>query len=553
MPKVPTLEGQQVQTSAFPNAKMNVNTSVETFGGGKVADANFGVVETINKIAQEEKKKANEVATTEAFSKLNQKKQELIYDPKAGALTRKGKNALGINQEYGEQFDKYADEIEGGLADEEQKAVFRKMRLRERDEFSGLLNRHTFGETQQYEKEVFDGASSALRSDAMNNYHDEKLLTDKLNLQRGLLEQRADALGLKDDPNGDPNSKAARTAFINSELSKTHASVIHTMLNNDLDQKANAYFKAVGDELTPEARQDLAKTLDAGSLRGESQRASDGIIKKYQDPVAALEAAREIDDPKLRDETVNRVKGYFSDKKAAVNLQQEQMYTDATNIVDKYRKELGSNAYDKIPSWMISKLSLSERKNLQSYAKNEPEETDLARYYDLKKLAIYDPAKFKGENLNRYKHEIARADLKQLMDLQTDMVKGNGSADQKLDGYRTEEQIVNGALKAAGITDEEKANKFRRAVESEQMAFQRAQNRPINNEEMQKIVDGQLIKHVTSKGMFQFLDTKKPTYMLDEDVPEEDRRKIIEALQNKKIKATPALIWEAYKRKKGSK
>jgi hypothetical protein len=276
---------------------------------------------------------------------------------------------------------------------------------------------------------------------------------------------------------------------------------------------------------------------------------SDKIFSQFKnDPVSAYEQVKKIEDPQLRDEVNKRTRDLFSQKKESESLRREELYNQATDIVEKYK------SFDKIPPGVVSELSLSERSSLRSYAeklaKGEDVVTDLQSYYDLKTLAAYDKQAFLKTNLLRYAPKMERGDLKQLIDLQTSMRKGDDKSETELDGYRTNKEIVDDALRGAKISNEEDANKFRKSVETQQMILQKQKGKPLSNDEMQMVVDKLLEKKITHHGWFWH--TRVRNFQLDEEVPEKDRAVIEQKLRERGLKPTPALIFDTYKRAKGN-
>ncbi len=146
--------------------------------------------------------------------------------------------------------------------------------------------------------------------------------------------------------------------------SKTHAAVVQRMLANGQDQAASEYYKSIKDQIGGGEVTQVEKALEEGTLRGQSQRESDKIVAGSNNLTSALDQARKIEDPKLRDETTSRVKDFYTTKRMAENESKEQDYVGATNIIEKTKD------FDNVPPGMLTKMSPAERTSLRNYADN---------------------------------------------------------------------------------------------------------------------------------------------------------------------------------------
>lgn len=559
MPKIELPSGPQVREAALPNARVRIKADEEAFGGGRSAElanqATQAVFSDTQKLLYEEKQKADDVATTEAYTRLVKAKNRLTYDPQAGALTRTGKNAFGVIDEYGTSFDKEADEIEKGLSNPTQKAMFQKIRSQQRMDFDGTLNKHVFTESKKFDEETTTSSIATTRDDALRNYMDPERVNQAIGMQRVLVMEHAKRQGL-------PPEMAKLQ--LDDVTSKTHAGVLTRMLSNGQDLKAKEYFEMNRTGLTGAEAAHMEKALEEGTLRGESMRQSDALISSSADMSEALAGARKIEDPKVRDAATDRIKSYYASKRAAENERDENIMREAGNIIDK------TGDYHKIPATQLALLSPQSKSSLQSYAEKKREgslATDWQKYYDLKTLASSQVGSnsFLKMNLMSVREHMADAQFKELVDIQTSLRKNDGKAEKELDGYRTTAQIVDGLMRGAGIDPTPKdtnasqakvANEFRRRVELEMKKHAERTGKEPNRVEVQSIAEGLLVETITEKGILW--DTKKRLFEADEnaaidvnpkDIPKADRQRIEEALRMEKKPVTEASIKTMYERK----
>lgn len=564
MPSVP-VEQRQNQVGGIAAPRVNTlptEAPIEAFGGGSsqaaVGKAFSGAVGAVGKIAEEERQKANDTVTTDYYAKLAQKKQELFWDPKVGVMTKKGKDSFAAVDEYGKQFEDYANELEKDM-NAEQVAMAKRIRAKEGMEFNGQIMRHVSQESQEYQKNTVSAGITAARNDAILNYNDPAAIQDKIKLQEAIYQQTA---------SGKP------AALVEVEMkdlrSKTHSAVIDRMLDNGSDLQAKQYYDQVKGDLSGPDIDTVEKNLRSGILVGEAQRQSDSIFASSPNSMGeALGKARQIEDPKLRDETTKRVKDLFDLKKAAESQRDEENHQRAGNIIDQ------TGDTDKIPRSIWNQFSVAEKSSLDAYAKHRKMGTEPAtkweEYYNLKTMAA-TPAlrnEFLQTNLMKYRNDLGNTEFKELISAQQSLRKGDDKTVKLLDGYRSDSEIVNTALKEAGVDTSSKAGTeefkkvalFRRQVDERVVSLQERTGKKVSNADIQSITDNLMVEGVTEKGWFW--DTKKRAFEVQpgeqlevaiKDVPAKERAKIEQALRNRGIAPTDAKIVELFMRKNvGSK
>jgi hypothetical protein len=550
MPTVPRLSGPQVQQAGMSNVRLDPSASKETFGGGQsaaqVESAASGLGEMAQKLALEEKKKADDVATKEAWLKTVQLKNDLMYNPKTGVVTKQGKDAFGVVDQYEPEFDKRAQAIEDGLSNESQKAHYREMRMSLKGELNGELNRHMSVETKKYATDVTESGIKTAQDDAVLNYQNPGKVQDSIRTQQALIVSHAQDHGMP------PEWVKEKLAAVTSD---THQGVITRMLANGQDMEAKKYFDGVKDQIgNGKDITHIEKSLEEGSLRGESQRQSDAILSKGMDMSTSLAEARKVEDPKLRDAITERVKDRFQMKQMAERQDVEELHKRSTDIIDK------TGDVDKIPPSDWQRFTLSERSALKSYAKQKREgiqpDTDWGEYYNLKTMASSTETKdkFLQMNLMALRPKFADTEFKELVGVQAALRKGDEKADKELDDFRTKHDIVAQSLRSHGFDPTPKDSNakgaktvadFYNSVAKEERQIFEATGKKATNEDIQKITDRLMTKTITDRGILW--NTTKPLFQVQpgekievnpKDIPRTDRAQIEEALKKRGIPVT---------------
>lgn len=537
MPSVPEINSP-VQQQGFSRQRFQDTTSLETFGGGQRTAQGFqaaqGMVKAGTELIAEEKKKADSVQVTQAYADAVKAKNDLMYNPKSGAINRRGQDAFGVMDEFMPQFDSRMDEIEGRLGNDDQKALFREIRIKQKMDFDGDLQRHTFKESQEFENETMKYGIEAAREDGVLNFQTPGKVGESLTTQRAIILNYAKNTGR--------SAEWTEMALKQAE-SDTHKDVIGRMLANGDDLMASTYMKTVKDSLTSDTLIQMEKAVEEGSIRGSSQRIVDQLVTKYGSYTAAMKEVKGMDlDPKLRDATQDRLRSEFAIKEQEKTKYLNNLERGAYDILDRTKGDI-----TQIPPTQWTQFDGNTRAALKRYAEDRangtPTKTNMEKYYALKELAENPEtrSKFLSQefDLMKWKPYLSESDMKKFVDAQTE---GRSGDNKTLDGWRSDSMIVQQAFRDMGMNptkDTEEYGQFSRKVEQEQMLLSRKLGRPLTNDEMESITDKMKLNVITDRGLIW--DTKKRAYQLDvkketfdidiDDVPAADKAEITRVLQ----------------------
>lgn len=547
--KVPQYESD-VKDARIGNTLIDAKGSRESFGGGSgnVAAAVGEAVTSVSKVYQEQRKKADDIKIDEIDAQLVKKETELMYDQN-GALNKKGKDTFGQIEYVNTEFDKYRGELEKGLTNDYQREQFRKRYLDRATSIDRNVRRHVGTEIIRYDNDVAGNLIKNEMDAAISAYNDPERVNQSLTRQTEALDRIAKNNGW---------SKEEYDAKLSEIRGKTHKGVIDRYLVNDQDMDAEKYFQSVKDTITGDDLTDIEKKIENGSLRGKSQRFADEVMRSGLSESQALERARQEQDPKLRDALYDRIKMEYNIKDAAKRDDLEKLHTSALNLIDNGR----ATDLTKIPGW--TSMNENQRSSLISYAKAKTSgkniQTDYNAYYNLKTMASTPQTqdKFLKMNLMEYRDKLDNGDFEKMIDLQTKLRKGDGSAKKTLDGFRTDGAVVKQAYEAAGLksTDKEKLNNFNSRVEQAQLDAQERLGRKLTNKELADIANSEAKTVVVKEGWLW--DDKKKMFELSDDevknlrykdVPSSDKAKIEAALKASKKQVTEEAVRQLYIKK----
>lgn len=560
MPKVPVYGQTQVQDANVPGIKFQDSAPIESFGGGtaNILKGAEAVAQESNRIYSEQKKKADQIADTNAKSQLSALETRLLYDPQSGALNKKGKDAFGIGKDTMDQYQKETDTILNSLGNEEQRSSFRTAREEKAQGIDRSLQGHISQETIRYDASVTDSLVKNETDAAIENYHNPQRIAQSVKSQEEALRGFGARNGL---------SEEEITQKVADAKSKTHEAVIGRMLANDQDIGAESYYRGVKDSIKGDDKARVEQMLEIGSTRGKAQRITDDLIKKGEDPEKALAIIGEKykNNPKVREAAEQRLAGQVALRESLNKKKQEDLYNSTTQMIDSQNM-----TYDQISPEIVQQLDTDFREKLQTYSHNKAIGKDIITdpvvKNDLLDMAA-NPAtrdKFISMDISaKYLNKLNGKDRQDLLDKQRKLRYGDDKTSKELDGYRTNSQIVQDSFVSAGYNTSNKKDyaQFKTFVDDQVAQYQSATGKKITNQELQKITDGAAMKVVTDKGMI--FDSKKPQFQIDnsddvknisyKEVPYAFKVRAEKYLKNNGKTPSESLVLDWYKKYVGSK
>jgi hypothetical protein len=562
MVRVP-VEKRQAEIGGLPSRGMGqlpTSAPTEAFGGGQALNAaSRGMNQAAGEIGGVHERleaRANESALEGIDLELSQAQTRIEIEAKK----LRGKDAASAIDYADQEWQKVSEGVRKRAANPAQQAAAAKLLNARFASLNRTTQFHAAQELDNFDKAQGETYLKSIGDEAISNRDDPSRVSEALAMQEFAVERQGKKNGLD----------AAMIKFQQREVgSATRLAIVDSILDSQdplRDTKAKAFFEKNQNSFTEKDKAKASQLLKSATMAGESQRTSDSLFAKYKDSrEGAFAEAAQIKDPGLRDETVKRLSNLYSMQEIVKKDQEERQYKQAANVIDK------TGDPDKIPRTIWNNLTVGERSALESYAKHKREGTqpvtNWGSYYNLKTMAASPPlrSQFMRINLMQYRNEMADSEFKDLVNAQDGLRKGDEKTAKMLDGVRTDQEIVNTALRKAGIDPEkdshaEQYGLFRSKVDEKVIAWKQAhQKTEIPGPELQKIVDDMMIEGVTQKRWFWF-DKKKRKFELEpgekfqyeiDQVPAAERSKIEAALKRRGIKATEEKILELYSRKAG--
>ena len=524
--------------------------------GGHVAETGIRMYalheQDARRMREEARDSANQTAAIGASNRLSEWHAEYFYHQEHGAFLKKGKDALTLPEEARASFESAAGAIEAGLANDDQRLAFSKLRAQTWQSSQLDVLRHVTKESRDYQASELSSLIDNKVNEAQQSALDPKMVAVHLQTAVSALRTNGPKVGMGPEEI-DAKQRAVQT--------KVHVGVISNLLAQEQDQKAATYYAATKGQIDGDQQDAIQKALDEGTLRGQSQKAADTILREGGTLTEQRAKAKAIDDPKLRDQVENRIEHEAAIRDRVEREQETETMRQGYDLLDR-----GADV-TKIPPALWSNYSGATRSAMRAYAiqraKGVPIETDLPTYYGLMQKAGSDPEAFVTTNLLQYRGKLDDVEFKQLTGLQLSMQRSDTkAADKDLAPFQTRSQLLDNTLTLHGIdpnakpgTPEGQAIAQLRRMVDRRVEFLQDSGKKATNADIQSEIDGLLSQSVTVPGSWWNIfpggrsvsDTSKRLLNLTiGDVPATDRAQIEAALRARGRAVSDATVLDLY-------
>lgn len=373
-----------------------------------------------------------------------------VYDPEQGALTRRGKAALGLPEEIDAEFEKVSGDVAKTMATPEAKLAFEGVRANRRDNVGMAVRRHVDREIQTYtlnevkariENGVDAAINAAMQTDASGALDFRAAASEMRRTEEAFVSQ-AQGLGW-----GTDDIKQQ----VDDIHTKVHVGIINQLLAQGSTDAARKYFNDpdVKNDIDPEVRDDVQKAVQAGVTKKTAQIETEKILAAGGTLEEQRAKAKMIDDADVQDEVLSRLEHESALKERKTRDDYRALTMTVANQIDR------TKSVANIPQW--EQLEPSDRSAFRSYAKALVEkgdvDTDLRVYYSELQKATADPLAWaQSTNLTRMINRLGKTEFKQLADLQADIISGNRKkAEATINGYLSSSQVVANSFGKAGL------------------------------------------------------------------------------------------------------
>lgn len=295
--------------------------------------------------AKVEEERVNTLRAEEAFNKLRDRQHELTFGDVEGFMNVKGSAAVSrttpIPKEWGGKFEQSAKDIEASLANDQQKALFRKRALIAQSSFTEDAYRHLAKESDVYSDEVFKGTVTTEVRSATENWASPGDLSLSLERVRAATEARAERL------NWPPEYKKA---VLQEKQGQIHQTVVQQALAQGNYEYAEAWANDHKGDMPPAIAAAVSKAVEDGTQKQVSADYRSDYLANQNDAKTLRELNdRVLGDKKLDDTRRNVLVSQIQNRVLVLDHRQELARERQLRTLERGIGELNANTLAGFP------------------------------------------------------------------------------------------------------------------------------------------------------------------------------------------------------------
>lgn len=325
MPTVPR-EQRRVAPTPVGTPFQSSNVPAGAFGGqigqslSNIGNAGVGAAGTLLDIATQEQIEDNERETKRLDVEFAQEVRRLTYgdDQTPGYYAQRGENAIAGQAPTVEALNAARQRLLEGVTSERVREMFSDISTNRVERELTTISRHVTRERRVANDATSEARLGEALDDAGANWGNSSVINQSIGMVRSEVSEMAERNGW---------SAEVASAKAEEAESALHRAVIDAAVDRNPGY-AVAYFNANKDNIDGRLHSDIEKVLEVSSVRASGQASADEILALNLPERDALARAREISNPKLRDEVVTRVSQRYSEE-ARIEQREDRATLDA--------------------------------------------------------------------------------------------------------------------------------------------------------------------------------------------------------------------------------
>lgn len=420
--------------------------------GAAMISSGSAVIKIAERI-QDEKDDAN----TKKFDNLT---AEFFRKKQTDYLMTQGQNAINGYAAVDEELSRYVKDQMDSLDNDMQRKMYGQVAEKRLLAARSNMNAHQLKELQQWNLTESKDRVKNLMMDAIDNAPSYKVRGSIYEERKLAMEVEvgniAKLQGIVDrEGNVDTNSQQYKSLMREANTA-LHTKVLNSAIDNDQLDFARDYLKKFRPEISPDALNQIDKSLNVGTFEAKTQGFAEKFWKESNGNLeGALTMARQTLSGKEEDAAVQRIKMFAQEQEAIKNLQKAKIGNEAWGFVLKGQRipttlqtqllETNPEELRQINDWIDTK---------RRQAKTEAEQGGkygLDQYYSLRRMAMDDPAAFTSLDLRKFAPYMSKSQMEGLIDIQGGINKNDVKAMESQRVIKNAIGLIKSDVAAAGI------------------------------------------------------------------------------------------------------
>lgn len=327
MPRLPSYQ-DVAQVSPATQRDPGVSAPIEAFQstGGILAQELAPSLKLISEVV----KKEEELKDNAAGNDFRRQLLELETEKDEWLSQQKGENVFDAKSKLDKDVDARVAKIKEGLKNDRQRNLAKEIEADWRVGVNRKSSRYIVAEMDSH----YDNVDNKLVETSTRAAQKSASIGDFDRVQQEWADQEKVIAGLADRKG---LSAVQRQDMLADRKSKFHSGIVLQLVADDKDIIANDYFVANKSDIDTESQFTLGKQLEIGNTRAAAQTLADKFMAKHNNNFGlAVEEARKIKNPKVREAALGNIRQAKSDNEAAIKLNEDDAFTSAMQVVQEH-------------------------------------------------------------------------------------------------------------------------------------------------------------------------------------------------------------------------
>ena len=277
-------------------------------------------------VVREEEKRIDNAAGNDFRRQL----LELETEKDEWLSQQKGENVFGAKAKLDKDIDARVAKIKEGLKNDRQRMLAKEIEGDWRVGVNRKASHYIAAEMDSH----YDNVDTELIETSTRAAQKAASIVDFDRVQQEWADQEKVIAGLADRKGLDATQ---RQAMLDSRKSDFHAGIVMQLIADEKDMIATDYFLANKSEMDTKAQLSLGNQLEIVNTRATAQTLADKFMAEHNNNFGlAIEEARKIKNPKVRDATLSNIRQAKSDNEAAIKLNEDEAFTSAMQVVQEH-------------------------------------------------------------------------------------------------------------------------------------------------------------------------------------------------------------------------
>ncbi|SNR73824.1 hypothetical protein SAMN05192560_0784 [Methylobacillus rhizosphaerae] len=516
MPRVPTYDSFQATPDILPQVRIST-PELPDIAGQQTQQMARGMMQSggeLSKVALDMQREVDDSINTEGMNDLMKSSTDL----ELSALQLQGKNALdrpdgkSLPDEFVEQLNNRATEIESNMKTDNQKKRFRMEANQVSQQLYGKLSKHMVQQQKVYQVEGIQSRIETAQNRASLLYGDAEAVAQSQNAISASVDELLNMQGLAGD-------KDIREARMMEALTPLHAGVINGLADSGRVDLAKEYYDKNSATMSLQARSNAMKVLEEGQREARGQAYTEQFLSEAGGDVSkALALAREKLSGKDEDDVVSRIKNIDAERVTLRERAQKDAADQAWQLLAAGRR---------IPPSLYASMDGRDVATIRQHIANgSPQRTDVSKWLEFvnktpAEMEAMDPVTL----LRDYRQYFSDSDIRQA----DEMIRGIKSKDVTGLQVYTTQDLMNRTARELGILPQS-GTKTTKAQDSQYLEFaQRMQDKI-------KIHEATTGKKATQDDLSRLLQEEKKNIVFVDEWGSDPQKAVIAITPNDQAK-----------------